>query len=265
VSERQDVIGDLEESGVLAGIRWAYQAAASRTMEIFSEADGHDAAMLGSLRHTLFRDRLDRAFVCGRYELRPGSAATDQLDLLYAELSQDDIRTMPQLAPGLVRRADLIGSPGWAIRPRRFLLAACPFGKLDTLPWPRRSPTKQRVARQPQLHPAQGSLFEDLADEEIAGIEELLRPTYQLDLDTFVVAHTLDPLSQDIEVVFGRARLNNGGGQAWHWYQSLLTEPRAKGGQHHGESPQAIGPDSAPDAPVRLRREQPGGRASGEA
>jgi hypothetical protein len=172
---------------------------------------------------------------------------------------------MPQLAPGLVRRADLIGSPGWAIGPRRFLLAACPFGKLDTLPWPRRSPTKQRVARQPQLHPAQGSLFEDLADEEIAGLEELLRPTHQLDLDTFVVAHTLDPLSQNIELVFGRARLNDGGGQAWHWYQRLLTEPPAKGGQHRGESPQAIGHDSAPDAPVRLRREQPGGRASGEA
>ena len=253
---------------MLAGIRWAYRAATSRTLEIFSEADGHDAALLGNLRFTLFRDRLDRVFVCDRYELQPGSAATDHLDLLYAELSQDDIRTMPQLAPDLVRRADLTGSPGWAIGGRRFLLAACAFGKLDSLPWPRKSPTKQRVAQQRQPDPAQASLFEGVADEEIAGLEELLAAAYRLDLETFVVAHTLDPVGQDMELVFGRARLNNGGGEAWYWYQDLLTAPPADGGRRRGDSPLPAGPDSVPDAPVRLRRkkdEQPGDRASGEA
>jgi hypothetical protein len=267
VSEQQDVIGDLEAESVLAGVRWAYRVATSRTLEIFSEADGHDAALLGNLRFTLFRDRLDRAFACDRYELQPGSAATDHLDLLYAELSPDDIGTMPQLAPDLVRRADLTGSPGWAIGQRRFLLAACAFGRLDRLPWPRRSLTKQRVAQQRQPNPAQVSLFEDAADEEVAGLEELLAAAYRLDLETFVVAHTLDSLSQDIELVFGRARLNNGGGEAWHWYQDLLTTPPADGGRRRGDSPQPTGPDSVPDAPVRLRRkqgEQPGDRASGE-
>ena len=268
MSEQQDVIGDLEATGVLTGVRWAYRAAISRTLEIFSEADGHDAALLGNLRFTLFRDRLDRVFACDRYELQPGSAATDQLDLLYAELSQDDIRTMPQLVPGVVRRADLTGSPGWAIGQRRFLLAACAFGRLDSLPWPRRSPTKQRVAQQRQPNPAQASLFEGAAADEIAGLEELLAATYRLDLETFVVAHTLDAVSQDMDLVFGRARLNNDGGEAWHWYQDLLTAPPADGGRRRGDSPQPTGPDSVPDAPVRLRRkqgEQPGDRASGEA
>jgi hypothetical protein len=268
VSEQQDVIGDLEAAGVLAGVRWAYRVATSRTLETFSEADGHDAALLGNLRFTLFRDRLDRVFACDRYELQPGSAATDQLDLLYAELAPDDIRTMPQLAPNLVRRADLTGSPGWAIGHRRFLLAACPYGKLDSLPWPRRSPTKQRVAQQRQPDPAQASLFDGVADEEIAGLEELLAATHRLDLETFVVAHTLDALSQDTELVFGRARLNNGGGEAWHWCQDLLSLPPADGGRRRGGSPLPTGPDSVPDAPVRLRRrqgEQPGDRASAEA
>jgi hypothetical protein len=267
VSEQQDVVGEFEAAGVLTGVRWAYRAATSRTLEIFSEADGHDAALLGNLRFTLFRDRLDRVFVCDRYELQPGSPATDHLDLLYAELSQEDVRTMPRLAQNLVRRADLTGSPGWAIGGRRFLLAACAFGKLDGLPWPRKSPTKQRVAQQRQPNPAQASLFEGAADEEIAGMEELLAATHRLDLETFVVAHTLDPVSQDMELVFGRARLNNGGGQAWHWYQDLLTAPPADGGRRHGDSPLPTGPDSVPDAPVRLRRktrEQPGDRAIGE-
>jgi len=267
MSEQGDVIGDLEAAGVLTAVRWAYQAATRRTLEIFSEADGHDAALLGNLRFTLFRDRLDRVFACDRYELQSGSAATDHLDLLYAELSPDDIRAMPQLAPDLVRRADLMGSPGWATGQRRFLLAACVYGKLDSLPWPRRSPTKQLVAQQRQPNPAQASLFEGAADEEIAGLEELLADTYRLDLETFVVAHTLDSVSRDMELVLGRARLNNGGGEAWHWYQDLLTAPPADGRRRRGDSPRPTGPDSVPDAPVHLRRkqgEQPGNRASGE-
>ena len=176
MSEHQDLVGDLEAAGVLTGVRWAYRAATSRTLEIFSEPDGHDEALLGTLRFTLFRDRLDRVFACDRYELQPGSGATDHLDLLYAELSQEDIRTMPQLAPDLLCRADLTGSPGWAIEGRRFLLAACAFGKLDSLPWPRKSPTKRRVAQQRQPNPAQASLFEGVADEEIAAWRSCLPP-----------------------------------------------------------------------------------------
>jgi hypothetical protein len=265
VSEQQDVIEELD-AGVLAGVRWAYMAATSRTLEIFSEPDGHDAALLGNLRFTLFRDRLDRVFACDRYELQPSSAVTDQLDLLYAELSQNDIQTMPQIAPDLVRRANLTGSPGWAIGERRFLLAACAFGKLDSLPWPRKSPTKQRVARQRQPNPVQPSLFDAVADEETAGLEELFTAANRLDLDTFVVAHALDSLSGVMELVFGRARLNDGGGEAWHWYQDLLTAPPAEGGHGRHGAP-LLPPDSAPDAPVRLRprtsEERPG--SAGEA
>lgn len=99
-------------------------------------------------------------------------------------------------------------------------------------------------------------------------MEELLAAANRLDLETFVVAHTLDSLSQDMELVFGRARLNSGGGQAWHWYQDLLTAPPADGGHRRGDRPLPTGPDSVPDAPVRLRRkhdEKPGSQASGEA
>lgn len=265
MSEQQDVVGDLEAAGVLAGVRWAYRAATSRTLEIYSEPDGHDAALLGNLRFTLFRDRLDRVFACDPYDLRPGSAATAHLDLLYAELAQEHISSMPHLAADLVSRADLTGSAGWAIGGRRFLLASCVFGKLDRLPWPRKSQTKQRVARQREPDAAQASLFDGVADEEVAGLEELLAAAYRLDLETFVVAHSLDSVSQDEELVFGRPRLNNGGGEAWHWYQDLLTAPPADGGRQRGDGPLPSGPEEVLDAPVRLRRrksEQQGDRAS---
>ncbi len=267
MSEQQDVIGNLEATLVLAGVQWAYRSASTRTLETYSEADGHDAAWLGNTRFTLFRDRLDRVFTCCRYAQRVGSNITANLDLLYSELTELDISAMPQLAPGLVCRADLNGSPGWACQSRRFLLASCAFGKLDSLPWPQKSPTKQRVARQPDPASLQGTLFDGLADDEFAGLIALATATHQLDMETFVVAHTLDPFSQSIELVFGRPRLNSGGGEAWHWYQDLLAMPPGDDGRRVDGSPSPQLPDAAPDAPVRLRRppsERPGSQASGE-
>jgi hypothetical protein len=256
---------------VLGGIRWAYRSATTRTLEVYSEADGHDAAWLGNTRFTLFRDRLDRVFGCGRYAVRPGSLATGNLDILYAELSPEDRRTMPHLTPGLVRRADFNGSPGWADGEYRFLLAACAFGKLDRLPWPQKSPTKRRIALQPSPNPPQPSLFDDLtldevADEELAGLRALVTQARTLDLETFVVGHTLDSVGAAQELVLGRPRLNSGGGDAWYWQQDLLTVPPA---DSSGQAEDATGPatpDPAADAPVRLRpaTSEPARRASGD-
>ena len=133
--EQQDVIASFGDAGVLAGIRWAYLSATSRVLDVYSEADGHDATWAGMTRFTLFRDRLDRVFACGRYAVPAGSDAAISLDLLHAELTERDIATMPQLPPGLVVRADLNGSPGWVWQDWRWLLASCAFGKIDELPW----------------------------------------------------------------------------------------------------------------------------------
>lgn len=266
MSEQQDVIAELGEAGVLAGVRWAYLSATTRSLETYSEPDGHDAAWLGNTRFTYFRNRLDRVFACERYAVRSGDDDAD-LDLLYAELSEHDVETMPQLAPGLVRRSNLNGSPGWAYGQCRFLLASCVFGKLDQMPWPQKSPTKQRVARQHNPEPPQPSLFEGFAGEEIGGLEAALTAANELDMVTFVVAHSLDSLSQQVELVLGRARLNSGGGQAWHWRQDLLGTPSAGGGRRRGDTPLPTGPNTVPDAPVRLRRraeERSDDRASGE-
>jgi hypothetical protein len=267
VSEQQEVIDELEEIGVLAGVRWAYRSATTRTLEVYSEADGHDAAWLGNTRFTLFRDRLDRVFGCGRYAVQPGSSATAHLDVLYAELSAEDRATMPHLAPGLVSRADFNGSPGWSHARRRFLLASCAFGKLDRLPWPQKSPTKRRIALQPTPDPPQASLFDDVADEELAGLVALMTQARTLDLETFVVGHTLDSVGETLELVFGRPRLNSGGGDAWYWQQDLLAMPAADGSGQFGRGLGPSDPDTAPDAPVRLRSaasEQPRSRAGGD-
>ena len=252
VSEQRDVIAELGDAGVLAGVRWAYLSATARALDMYSEADGHDAALLGSIRYTLFRDRLDRVFACERYAVRSGNDDAD-LDLLYDQLSEHDRAAMPRLDAELVRRSNLNGSPGWAHSDLRFLLASCEFGKLDRLPWPQKSQTKQRVAKQRDPEPPQPTLFDGLEPEEIGGLE-MLATGQELDLRTYVVAHTLHPLSQQIELALGRARLNSGGGQAWRWKQDLLAAPPADGSRRSGETLLPAGPDPVPDAPVRLRQ-----------
>lgn len=265
--EQQDVIASFGDAGVLAGIRWAYLSATSRVLDVYSEADGHDATWAGMTRFTLLRDRLDRVFACGRYAVPAGSDAAISLDLLHAELTERDIATMPQLSPGLVVRADLNGSPGWAWQNWRWLLASCAFGKIEELPWPQKSVTKQRVAQQRNPDPVQGSLFDDFVDEEVGVLEVLLAAAHQLDRETLVVAHSQDVDHGGRELVLGRARLNTGGGNAWHWHQDLLTVPPADGGHRIDDTPSPTGPDTVPDAPVRLRRparERPVDPASGE-
>src|SRR5215470_13081127 len=108
-------MAELGEAGVLAGVRWAYLSAIARSLETYSEGDGHYAAWLGSTRFTLFRNRLDRVFACERYAVSSGDYDAD-LDLLYDQLSDRDIDTMPRLDPSLVRRSNLNGSPGWVYR-----------------------------------------------------------------------------------------------------------------------------------------------------
>jgi hypothetical protein len=269
MGEQQSVIAELRASGVLAAIRWAYESAVRRALETYCEADGHDHAWLGHTRFTLFRDRLDRVFSCARYVVGVDDGSLD-LDILYAELSEHDLATMPRLAPGIVCRDDLYGSAGWTFRGRRFLLAAGEFGKLDTLPWADRSTTKQLVATQssPDPHVRQPSLFEDLPPDLAAGLDAALRAAQpQLDLVTYIVAHSLAPATGDIELVFGRPLLNVRGGDSWHWRENLLTVPLVAAAPGPAEATTETAPDSAredggrdarnardvPDAPVRLR------------
>jgi hypothetical protein len=250
VSEKINIIGQLEDGGFLPALAWAYNSAVTRTLNDYSEDAGYDAAWLGNTRFTLFRDRIDRVTSCGKYELRPGADSSEGLDLVHAQLTEREIETMPQFPPDLVRRADLNHSPGWRVGDVRFLLASCAFGKIDSLPWPKKSPTKQLVAKQPNPEPEK-TLFDDFAADEIEGL--LALGDDALDLATLVSAHSLDAVSQRRELVLGRPRLNNGGGEAWHWYVDLLAGPTPSGSRQP-ESPAPAAPDEVADAPVHLRR-----------
>lgn len=263
MSEQHDVVEALEGAGVLAGVRWAYASATTQSLEDYSPGSGHDTTWLGQTRFTLFRDRMDRVFACGRYEVNPDDGNFD-LDVLYEALPSRDIDAMPPLLPGLVRRADVYGSPGWAWQKYRLLLAACPYGKIERVSWPQKSPTKQRVARQrsPEDHP---TLFDGFVEDEIPGLREALAVS-DLELKTFVVAHSLDPISEQRELVLGRPKMNAGGGQAWHWRHNLLEPLPADGGARREPAPLPPAATQVPDAHVRLRNagEQRDGHAGAQ-
>jgi hypothetical protein len=270
MAEQQEVIAELTGAGVLTAIRWAYESATRRSLEIYSEADGHDLAWLGHTRFTLFRDRLDRVFACERYAVPTADGRLD-IDVLCAELSEQDLATMPRLAPGLVRRADLRGSAGWAYRRHWFLISSAEFGRLDTLPWQDKSVTKQLVAMQPSPDIRQPSLFEDLLTDGVlpdellpdgkrpgpnlpSWVDPLLVADRGFKLPAFIVAHTLDVGTGQIELVFGRPKLNMRGGPAWWWQENILTVPLPV--VRRTEVPAAAevdDPSAVPDAPVRLR------------
>jgi hypothetical protein len=280
MAEQQEVIEELTTAGVLAGIRWAYESATRRSLESYCEADGHDPAWLGHTRFTLFRDRLDRVFGCVRYAVPTADGELDR-DLLHAELSERDLATMPQLRPGLVIRRDLRGSAGWSYRRHWFLIASAEFGRIDTLPWLEKSVTKQLVAAQPGPDHRQPSLFEDLFTDGVvpddlvpegAPLEAspridplVLAADRQLKLPSFIVAHTLDPDTGEIELTFGRPWLNLRGGLAWHWRENVLDVPLPAVRRSEIHPAAEIDKLSAvPDAQVRLRVIDGGRRAGRE-
>lgn len=254
MNEQRRVILALGDAGILEAIRWAYISATHRVAEDYSEATGHDATWAGMTRFTLLRDRLDRAFACGKYGLAAGVDRSVSLDLLHTELTERDIATMPHLAPELVERADLNGSPGWAWTNWRWLLASCAYGKIDQIPWPQKSPTKQRVARQRNPEPPQPSLFEGLSEAEVGSLMFPGNPEVVLDRDTLVVGHAQDVAHDELQVVIGRSRLNAGGGPAWYWRQDLLAAPPLGSSRRLDDVLSPTRTDGAPDAPVRLRR-----------
>lgn len=254
MTEQTDIIARLTAARVIDGYQWAYTSAVTRTLADYSEEAGHDAGWLGLTCHTLFCDRLDRIFSCGRYALDPAADATSGLDLVRAELFEHEIETMPRIPAGLVTRANLNQSPGWRFEDLRLLVASAPWGKIASLPWPRRGWTKQVVASRPAPEPGP-SLLDMLAEEDrgdiVAEVEDVL------DLVTFVVAHSIDAVRGRRELVLGRSRLNYGGGDAWHWYKDLYSVPPSGGaGQLVATPPPA--PDDVPDAPVKLRKKGDG-------
>ncbi|MBF6342858.1 hypothetical protein IU421_10885 [Nocardia cyriacigeorgica] len=262
MTEQQDVIEELDEAGVLSAIRWAYLSATARLLATATDDTAFDdRGWVGYTRFKLFEDRLDRVFACERYSVGSGDRDV-ALDLLYSQLPKGEAGSMPRLEPGLVTRNNLNLSPGWAFGNKRFLLASAEFGKLRELPWPQKSPTKQKVASQVDPDPAQGALFDYPTDAELRDSGTLLSVETELDMTTFVVGHSLDPLGGNIELGFGRPRLNSGGGQAWLWLENLLALPPSTGGQRADTSPQPTPADVEPDAPVRLRRQ--GGTLPGE-
>lgn len=252
MSEHSDAIAELDQNLVLAGITWAGKSAVRRVMNDYSAATGYNQAWVGFSVFTLFGDRLDRVFACGAYELPQDAELDAGLDVLHDGLDDEDIRSIPRIAHGLVRYAPLNGSPGWSFGEWRWLLASARYGRTDEILWGSKSQTKQRVAKQP--NPDEPTLFEEL---EIPG----LGPTAPvidwklMNLKTLVVVHGVDLTSFAYELHLGRPRSNPGGGKAWHWKENLLSSQSVSSERERRD--RSIGFDDGqlevPDAPVRFR------------
>lgn len=254
MSERDEVLEALGQSGVLSAVRWAYGSAAARTLEDYSEDAGHDAAWFGYTRFKFICDRLDRVFSCGRYAVPDDADGRASLDVVHTELSQDDVESMPAVRPRTVVRGDLNQSPGWVAGEVRLLLHSIAPGKRsEDLTWPSGRPTKRQVAQQPSADVAEQTLFESLGEAELGG-DALFDQTTALDLRTLVVAHGLHPVTGSRELVLGHPRLNDDGRRPWYWTHDLLQTRPGDGERLRPAPAGPVHPQDVPDAPVKLRR-----------
>lgn len=262
MDESTRTIRHFARNGVLDGVQWAFASAAAGVAQDFHPGKGYDEGWCGYSRHVLLKDRLNRVFSLGNYRLADGDEPTENLDVVFDQLSEEDIRSFPLIAPGLVDTSDLNGSPGWAVDGVRFLLSSMPGTDVHSIDWQGRSPTKQAVAAQSAPDRDLATLFHgvdgmDRAANEIIRVHESGR---ELDIPTFLVAHGHDLVGGGSpQLWLGRPQLVPG--EPWAWVESLLRRaPRPPRGS---ELP-ATTPDhsSVPDAVVRLRRPTESSRPS---
>jgi hypothetical protein len=259
VTERDRIVAALADTGVLQGIRWAFESAARRARDDYDEPTGHNATWAGMNRWVLLCDRLDRVFSCGRYATPADSPEAVGLDVLFATLTPAERDSFPRIEPGTVVRDDVKGSPGWRLGDVRWLLASADFGGVDEIDWARRSRVKQATAKQLDPDSSQLSILDVLADDlAAAAMRAALEEAADLDIMTLVVTHTHDIDSDDRELFLGLPSMDDKG-VPWAWKENLLRTPPSDGGR---AKPPVTKPDPSdvPDAPVRLR--QPGDKAA---
>ncbi|MDR1212485.1 MAG: hypothetical protein LBK54_00015 [Propionibacteriaceae bacterium] len=251
MSHRDDALRDLDGARILDAMRWAARSAAARTLADFSEAAGHDARWLGLTRHILLEDRLDRVFSLGRYYVPEGADAATGMDVVVAELTQEDIASMPVIPPGTVKRANIQGSPGWTTGKHHFLIQSFQPGEVDEIRWERKSETKQEVARQP--NPDAPALLE---------IPPAMRPVpiinVALDAPVLVLAHSLNPINGSSELYLGLPSITLEHDGSWHWRHALHDQRPSGPGAQIPTPNHPASPNDVPDAPVRLRDQKPG-------
>ena len=256
------MLSELADADVLQAIRWSFESAARRTRADYDDATGHDAAWAGITRWVILRDRLDRVFSCGRYATPNGASADAGLDVVYASLSEEEITTLPQVAPGAVFRDDLLGSPGWSTGQVRWLLASAEFGGIDDIRWNRRSPLKQRVANQPNPDNDQASIFDELDDPWAVQLREALVRADTLDVPTLVVTHTQDIYTDDRELYIGLPSMEDSD-RAWAWKHDLMSSTPGGAAGVRRVVIEPDGPRQVPDAVVRLRQPAAGTGTNG--
>ena len=238
-------------------------------MQTYDPATGHTRGWVGYNAHTIFLNRLDRVFSCGSFQLPLDADETSGFDVVADGLTPQDLETLPRLAPSLVVRDDVNGSPGWRYGEWRWLLQSFGGVTIDTIPWPEKSPTKQRVAAQPS------------PDQPTLPLEEWLQPVIPMAMDvvdvlaaeddtpdvtprTLVTAFAIDGSTGRDQLYLGRARLNQGGGDAWHWRAPLTGPTPPDGRRRIVPSDTPLSPaTTVADAPVRLRRGSDRGTGSG--
>lgn len=195
---------------VLPSIQWALAAARRGVESQYDPATGHDRTIRGHLLHNQVCDRLDRAFSAGNYQRQAGSESPIDDSALFESLSQDEIESMPNLKPGVVRREDVNQSPAWRFGDITLLPQSFTAEPFESWVWSQRSrKTKRNIAQIEYDFDGQPG------DQMHLGIGPDLLPAG----DFLIIGYRYTGTT--FEAGIGVARDNKFGGRPWHWFTKL--------------------------------------------
>lgn len=240
--EQEDALRELDDSGVIRALRWAWGSARRSTLRSFDPDTGHDQGWLGYTAYKVFTNRLDRVFRCEKFETRPDQSHSERCLVLARGMPRRDYQEIPVLPADLVERDDLNGSPGWRRGSWQILLQSFGGQHVDNIVWSQKSRTKSKVASQADPH--QPPLPWDVVDLRMAAdvLGELPdAPAAELSVIQLVCAYAIDFPSGDATLHLGRPRHARRGEITWHWRKSLDSR-----GNSDGEDGRVLQPSGAP-------------------
>jgi hypothetical protein len=257
MSEQDDALKSLQESGLLPVLEWAAPVAFEMTRDDYDEERGHDQVIVGIHNFVHLRDLLDRATSNGRF-IKSADSTGAGTDVVRRGITPAALDAMPVVAEGTIERIDYEQSPGWAANGYRVLLQSYPYGTIDKIKWGKRSKAKERVAQQPYV--AGVTLFDD-ADyglESMSGIPDDER----FDGITLVAAHAFDPVTGNFELFIGLSKNpERRGDTCWHWHVQLLSGGSGGSGERIDLTPALPGSpasSAAAEIEVPLRKTRSG-------
>lgn len=238
------------EVDFLEALVWAARSAIQRVKDDHSAEAGYNSRTFGNNFREILLDRLHRVFSTHAYTLPQDAAPNSGQDVVYAELSREEIETMPLISPGLITFSEVRQSPVWHYKEIRLFLQSAGSNSFDKMGW-NHSRVKREIACAPYCPDTITSPLQTEIDLFGKVHPNSTVPPNAIPL---VFAYKVNQFEGLCGLTIGRPKDDTLKTGSWHWRLPIDTELVLNTNQRHTAQPEVR--DQTEDTKISLRTDE---------